>query len=125
MPNIKLFKDIRKEDIPLVGGKAANLGELASMGLPVPDGFVITARAYERFVTEAGINEKIQKMLKALDVEDTGQLNKTAEKVRGLIMKSNMPKALIEDIKKEYSRMNDFVAVRSSATAEDLPDASF
>ena len=125
MPNIKLFKDIRKEDIPIVGGKAANLGELASMGLPVPDGFVITARAYERFVTEAGINEKIQKMLKALDVEDTGQLNKTAEKVRGLIMKSRMPKALIEDIKKEYSRMNDFVAVRSSATAEDLPDASF
>ncbi|MDO8740096.1 MAG: PEP/pyruvate-binding domain-containing protein [Candidatus Woesearchaeota archaeon] len=125
MPNIKLFKDIRKEDIPIVGGKAANLGELASMGLPVPDGFVITARAYERFVTEAGINEKIHKLLKALDVENTGQLNKTAEKVRGLIMKSRMPKALIEDIKKEYSRMNDFVAVRSSATAEDLPDASF
>ncbi|MBI2129102.1 hypothetical protein HYU07_02585 [Candidatus Woesearchaeota archaeon] len=125
MTNIKLFKDIRKEDIPIVGGKAANLGELASMGLPVPDGFVITAMAYERFVTEAGINEKIQKMLKALDVENTGQLNKTAEKVRELIMKSRMPKNLVEDIKKQYSAMNDFVAVRSSATAEDLPDASF
>lgn len=125
MTNIKLFKDIRKEDIPLVGGKAANLGELASMGLPVPGGFVITARAYERFVTEAGIKDKIHKMLAGLDVENTGQLNNTAGKIRDLIMKSRMPKALIEDIKKEYSRMKDFVAVRSSATAEDLPDASF
>lgn len=125
MPNIKIFKEIRKEDIPLVGGKGANLGELASIGLPVPDGFVITARAYERFITEAGINEKIHSLLKKLDVEDTEKLNRTAEEIRKLIMKSHMPKYLIEEIKKQYKPIKDFVAVRSSATAEDLPDASF
>lgn len=125
MPNIKHFKDIRKEDIPLVGGKGANLGELASIGLPVPDGFVITAKAYDRFIIEAGIKEKIRKMLKGLDVEDTGKLNKTAEEIRNLIMKSKLPLYLIDEIKKNYKPINDFVAVRSSATAEDLPDASF
>src|SRR3989344_7439929 len=125
MPNIKIFKEIRKEDIPLVGGKGANLGELASIGLPVPDGFVITARAYERFITEACINGKIHKLLAKLDVEDTERLNRTAEEIRKLIMKSHIPKYLIEEIKKQYKPINDFVAVRSSATAEDLPDASF
>ncbi|MBU0536515.1 MAG: hypothetical protein KKE20_06100 [Nanoarchaeota archaeon] len=125
MPNIKLFKDIRKEDIPLVGGKGANLGELASIGLPVPDGFVITARAYDRFITEAGIKDKIQKLLSGLDVEDTERLNKIAGEIRELILDSSMPAGLIAEIEKQYSKMNDFVAVRSSATAEDLPDASF
>ncbi|MCX6707935.1 MAG: phosphoenolpyruvate synthase, partial [Candidatus Woesearchaeota archaeon] len=119
------FKDIRKEDIPLVGGKGANLGELASMGLPVPDGFVITAKAYDRFITEAGIKDKIRKMLKGLDVEDTGRLNKTAEDIRNMIMGSKLPSYLIDEIKKNYKPIDDFVAVRSSATAEDLPDASF
>src|SRR3989344_1065322 len=125
MPNIKLFKDIRKEDIPLVGGKGANLGELASIGLPVPEGFVVTARAYDRFVTEAGIKEKIQKLLGSLDVEDTEKLNRVAGEIRELVMNSSMPANLIADIEKQYSEINDFVAVRSSATAEDLPDASF
>ncbi|HLC99282.1 MAG TPA: PEP/pyruvate-binding domain-containing protein, partial [Candidatus Nanoarchaeia archaeon] len=91
MPNIKLFKDIRKEDIPLVGGKGANLGELASIGLPVPEGFVVTARAYDRFVTEAGIKEKIQKLLGSLDVEDTEKLNRVAGEIRELVMNSSMP----------------------------------
>ena len=125
MPNIKLFKDIRKEDIPLVGGKGANLGELASIKLPVPDGFVVTARAYDRFITEAGIKEKIHKLLDGLDVEDTEKLNKVAGEIRELIMNSTMPAGLIADIEKNYGQINDFVAVRSSATAEDLPDASF
>ncbi|PIN86568.1 hypothetical protein COV19_03525 [Candidatus Woesearchaeota archaeon CG10_big_fil_rev_8_21_14_0_10_44_13] len=125
MPNIRLFKDIRKDDIPLVGGKGANLGELASIGLPVPDGFVITARAYERFIADAGIKEKIHSLLKKLDVEDTEKLNKAAEGIRKLIMRSHMPKYLADEIRKNYKPINDFVAVRSSATAEDLPDASF
>jgi len=125
MPNIKLFKDIRKEDIPLVGGKGANLGELASIGLPVPEGFVVTARAYDRFVTEAGIKEKIQKLLGSLDVEDTEKLNRVAGEIRELVMNSSMPANLVADIEKQYSQMKGFVAVRSSATAEDLPDASF
>ncbi|MCX8147326.1 MAG: hypothetical protein N3D84_02570 [Candidatus Woesearchaeota archaeon] len=125
MPNIKFLTEIRKEDVPLVGGKGANLGELISIGIPVPDGFVVTARAYDRFITEAGIKNHIKRLLEELDVEDTEKLNKTSEKIRNLIMKSHMPAYLIEEIKKSYKQINDFVAVRSSATAEDLPDASF
>ncbi len=125
MPNIKHFRDIRKKDIPLVGGKGANLGELASIGLPVPEGFVVTARAYDRFITEAGIKENIRELLDGLDVEDTEKLNDTAGKIRDLILKSHMPENLVEDIKQNYKGIEDFVAVRSSATAEDLPDASF
>ena len=125
MPNIKHFRDIRKEDIPLVGGKGANLGELASIGLPVPEGFVVTARAYDRFIKEAGIKDSIHKLLDGLDVEDTQKLNETSDKVRQLILKSHMPEKLVDEIKKNYAGINDFVAVRSSATAEDLPDASF
>jgi len=123
------FKDIRKEDIPLAGGKGANLGEMVSAGIPVPDGFVVTAKAYFDFINSTSIKKKIMTELSGLDVDDSDKLVEASEKIRLAILQADMPKDLIEEIKTFYldlcGETDRYVAVRSSATAEDLPEASF
>lgn len=123
------FKDINKNDIPLVGGKGANLGEMVRAGIPVPDGFVVTAKAYFDFINATSIKKKIMTELSGLDVDDSDKLMKASEKIKLAILQAEMPKELIEEIKTFYMELsgeNDkYVAVRSSATAEDLPEASF
>jgi pyruvate,water dikinase len=127
VPNILWLEEIRKEDIISVGGKGASLGEMASIGLPVPKAFVVTAQAFRRFLVETGLEKKIFSSFENLDVEDNEALEKAADNAKNLVMKAKMPAAIRDDIKKSYKKMGDelIVAVRSSATAEDLPDASF
>ncbi|MGB8891709.1 MAG: phosphoenolpyruvate synthase [Methanoregula sp.] len=128
VPNILWLEEIRKEDISSVGGKGASLGEMASIGLPVPPAFVVTAQAFRRFLVETGLDQKIFKISENIDVENNAVLEKAADTIKTLVIKAKMPAALKDDIKASYKKMsqNDLiVAVRSSATAEDLPDASF
>ena len=125
------LSDVDKNDIPMVGGKAANLGELLRLGIPVPDGFVIDGKTYLNFLEGSGLKEKIMKILKSVNVEDTKQLEEASKKIRELIENTPMPKDVEDEIRKAYRRLCEeegeevYVAVRSSATAEDLPDASF
>ncbi|GAB6862783.1 phosphoenolpyruvate synthase [Haloplanus litoreus] len=121
------LEDVRSTDLGTVGGKAASLGELTGAGLPVPPGFVVTAGTYRTFIEEAGIDEEL---FEAVDVdsEDSAALAAGHERAHELIMETDVPEAVREEILDAYRSMGDgeaFVAVRSSATAEDLPDASF
>ncbi len=127
MPDILWLAEIKKEDIPSVGGKGASLGEMTSVGLPVPGAFVVTAQAFRRFLEVTNIDEAIFSFLQGLDVEDADLLESTATKVKDIVMKAAMPMDLREKIIAAYGSMGEgtIVAVRSSATAEDLPDASF
>jgi pyruvate,water dikinase len=120
------FNDVTKEDIPLVGGKGANLGEMTRAQIPVPPGFIVTAAAYFDFIRGSGLAEKIRDLLKPLDTGDSQQLQRVAAQVRQVILDAPMPPELAREIKKAYVEMGrGLVAVRSSATAEDLPTASF
>jgi pyruvate,water dikinase len=126
---ILLFNQISKMDIPLVGGKGANLGEMFTADIPVPDGFVVTSKAYYDFLKKTSLKKKILTELSGLDVNKSKDLMAASEKIKTAILSADMPKDLAAEIKKAYHTLcgeNDrFVAVRSSATAEDLPDASF
>jgi pyruvate,water dikinase len=135
MKFVRWFEEIGAKDIALVGGKNASLGEmvrnLGKKGVSVPSGFAITAEAYKYVVKEAGISQKIKDTLADLDTNDMENLAERGEKIRNLIAHSPLPKALEEEIRICYRKMeerfgkNVDVAVRSSATAEDLPTASF
>lgn len=129
MKSILWFEEISKKDIPKVGGKGANLGELMKAGLPVPPGFCVTVEAYYEFLKENNLPKKIKKILSGLDISDTEKLNEVSKKIKDLILNSKMPKGIAQDIKKAYQKLSEgkdiYVACRSSATAEDLPDASF
>ena len=120
------FSEVTKKDIPTVGGKGANLGEMTNANIPVPPGFIVTANAYFDFLQSSKIADKIRHQLSPLDVNDSKQLQQTSAKVKQLILNPAMPPELAEEIKKAYIQMGGgLVAVRSSATAEDLPEASF
>ena len=128
------FDELKKEDIPLVGGKNANLGEMYQAGIPVPPGFAVTAAAYEKFITETGIAEKIYKIIgeTVTDINNPQQYEVASKKIRKLIESTKIVKEIDEAIREAYRKLCErigipdvSVAVRSSATAEDLPDASF
>ena len=123
------FKEVGKKDIGLVGGKGANLGEMVNAKIPVPDGFIVTAGAYFDFINATSLKEKIMHELSGLDVDNSKKLQEASRKIKIAIMAAGMPEDLATKIKDYYHKLcgeNDrYVAVRSSATAEDLPDASF
>jgi len=120
------FNEVTKKDIPLVGGKGANLGEMTNAGIPVPPGFIVTAAAYFDFIAKSGIQGKIKALLHPVNVHDSKQLQETALKVQKLVQSAAMPPELAKEIEQAYVKMGKgLVAVRSSATAEDLPEASF
>ncbi len=125
------LSEVGKDDVPLVGGKGANLGELYRNEIPVPNGFIVDGRTFIDFIERTGIKDKIISILEGLDVEDTDELMKASQKVRELIESTPIPEDIAEEIKKAYRQLCEeegeevYVAVRSSATAEDLPDASF
>jgi len=135
MKFVKWFEELGAGDVALVGGKNASLGEmirnLGKKGVNVPSGFAITADAYKYMVEKLGISQKIRDTLADLDTHDMGNLAKRGAKIRDLIANSTCPKELEEEIRTAYREMegkygrNVDVAVRSSATAEDLPTASF
>ncbi len=125
-PFILWFSEIGKENISLVGGKGANLGELTKAGIPVPNGFCVTAQAYYYFFEKSGLRKKLLHLLKGLDPEDTKKLNAVAKEIKTSIIAAKMPLDLVSEIKEAYIKLGGLpVAVRSSATAEDLPEASF
>ncbi|MBM4140775.1 MAG: phosphoenolpyruvate synthase [Nitrospira sp.] len=127
------FNDLRKEDIPLVGGKCANLGEVAGkIGIPVPNGFAISAYAYKVFLEKTKADEKIEALLSGMDISDMESLDDVSKKIRNYVEGLPMPKEIEKAILKAYEELCEnagmkkmHVAVRSSATAEDLPGASF
>ncbi len=130
------LEEVGIEDIPLVGGKNASLGEmkraLSPKGVKIPDAFVITANAYRYFIRFNNLEAKIREILKGLNVNDVDDLHRRGEKIRELIKSGKFPEDLKELIKKYYRELSEKfgvenvdVAVRSSATAEDLPNASF
>jgi len=120
------FKEVKKEDIASAGGKGANLGELTNAGIPVPPGFIVTAYAYYDFIEQTNLMDQIRAILEPLDVHNSKELQDLSAKVRQLILKADMPQEIASSIKDHYRQMEGgFVAVRSSATAEDLPEASF
>ena len=146
---VKWFSELSNKDISVAGGKGASLAEMFNHKFPVPPGFVITAQSYKYFLDKAGITGKINNILENLDVEDTKELDKVSKEIRSLIESSVMPKDLETSILEAYDVLDIsrkeifskargqaldilktgqdhiFVAVRSSATTEDLVDASF
>ena len=129
----KLFEDLRIEDVPSVGGKNASLGEmirnLNEKGVSVPSGFAVTAYAYKYMIEKAGIDVKIKEILSDLNTHDVNNLAERGKKIRELIKNTPIPPELDREIRQHYRNLeskydrNVDVAVRSSATAEDLPDS--
>jgi pyruvate, water dikinase len=140
MASVAWFSELNKDSIGIAGGKGANLGEMFNIGLPVPDGFVVAAQTYGEFLNETGLNKEIYLELNDLDVSDTEKLQTVAKKIQTMISSAEIPKKIVNEIVDAYELLcakveggagaliapkDIFVAVRSSATAEDLPNASF
>lgn len=128
VPDILWLEEIRKEDISSVGGKGASLGEMASIGLPVPPAFVVTSQAFRRFLKQTGLEKTLFADLIGLDVNNNDELEKAATKAKKAVMDAVIPTDLKDTITRTYNKLAKkypVVAARSSATAEDLPDASF
>ncbi|PIV08804.1 hypothetical protein COS52_00820, partial [Candidatus Roizmanbacteria bacterium CG03_land_8_20_14_0_80_39_12] len=150
--HIVWFEEVTKDDVDLVGGKGANLGEMTRAHLPIPYGFVVTAEAYYVFITAAKLQKQIEDAISIVNFESPRELAQASEHVQGLILKASIPNSLVNEIlhfydnlvmkeeqyfsqestmlKKTLKRFSSMyslplVAVRSSATAEDLPTASF
>ncbi len=120
------FREVDKDDVGLVGGKGANLGELTRAGIPVPPGFILTSHAYFHFLQESGLKPRIRKALEGLDVDNNSELQRAASEVKQMIMEAALPADVTSAVLRTYREMDDGpVAVRSSATAEDLAEASF
>ncbi len=126
-PNrIVWFAEVGRGDVELVGGKGANLGELTQAGIPVPPGFVVTTHAYREFIEHSGLDHVLSRLLDGLAVDDDEQLNRTARSVQQAIERAEMPAPMQQEITAAYRQLGEGpVAVRSSATAEDLAEASF
>ncbi|MDH3343204.1 MAG: phosphoenolpyruvate synthase, partial [Gammaproteobacteria bacterium] len=135
MRYVRSFSEIRMTDVAEVGGKNASLGEmytqLESSGMRVPNGFATTSEAFWLFIDHNNLRESILKQLDELDMSDVIALAKVGQRIRNSIMHAELPDTLAEEIARAYHQLGDEygkspdVAVRSSATAEDLPDASF
>ena len=143
---VRWFSELSKDDVELVGGKGANLSEMTKIGIPVPPGFVITSKAYSYFLEKTGLDKKIYEKLKELKEEETDKLTEISKEIREMIEKEELPSDLQELILEDYENLNVpigkevsgqaleilkktredvFVAIRSSATAEDSSTASF
>nr|WP_305801354.1 phosphoenolpyruvate synthase [Methanonatronarchaeum sp. AMET6-2] len=129
---IAWIDEVDNTDIELVGGKGASLGELKQAELPVPDAFVVTAETFRRFIVDSGIDEEIFRILDETNVDNSEELQKASQKIKEIIIETETPEDIRTEVTKAYKKIsekadgeNEFVAIRSSATAEDLPDASF
>lgn len=120
------LQDLGRGDVTRAGGKGANLGELVRAGLPVPPCFVVTADAYREHLARSGLREQIAGLLAGLDPQDRGALLETSRQIKRRFETTEMSATMSDDIRRAYASLGDTpVAVRSSATAEDLPEASF
>lgn len=130
LPQVVEFQSVDKDDVGLVGGKGANLGELIRSGFPIPPGFIVTSSAYFTVLDNNDLRPKIKALLTGLDHQQTQSLNLVSQKIKKLILSARIPDDLAAAIIKAYLKLgrgnlSTLVAVRSSATAEDLPGASF
>lgn len=132
MKNVYWFEELNKDSLPIAGGKGANLGEMLNSGFPIPPGFVVSADSYYEFIKQHNIDKLIYEILGKLDVEDTNGLNEASERISQTILSYEVPDEIKRDIIEAYSKLKqitgakiEYVAVRSSATAEDVPSASF
>ncbi len=145
---VRWFSELKNTDVGVAGGKGASLGEMYCYKFPIPPGFVITAQAYSYFIEQAGLGEKMKKILDSIDIQDTKELDDACKKIRQMIVDAQLPEDLATEIIEAYDVLDvdkqkiagatrevlsilknshepPFVAVRSSATTEDLADASF
>jgi len=143
---VKWFSELNKGSGSIAGGKGANLSEIYNLKISVPPGFVVTAQAYDYFIKKAGLDSKIKELLSTISYEETNQLDKVTKEIRALIEKAKMPEEMREEVLEAYETLGTeesylkdksahyllkkspepvFVAVRSSATTEDLAQASF
>ena len=132
MKHVYWFEELSKDSLPVAGGKGANLGEMANSGFPIPPGFVVNADSYFEFIKVHSIDSLIDETLDSLDVEDTNKLNEASRKLSDAIISYPVPEDMAGQIIEAYGRLREktgskieYVAVRSSATAEDVPSASF
>ncbi|MBI3623314.1 phosphoenolpyruvate synthase [Candidatus Pacearchaeota archaeon] len=145
VPFVKWFSELNKDSIPIAGGKGANLSEIYNLKVPVPPGFVITAQAYDYFIRNANLKERIEKLLSRIDYENTKELDETTKEIRELIVSASFSSEMESEVLDSYNSLSTdeklqeasaynlvrggtepvFVAVRSSATTEDLAEASF
>lgn len=128
--NIAWFSEIDKEDVSIVGGKGANLGEMTKAGFNVPNGFIVTSHAYYDFIRENNLSVKISHLLSTADINNTKSLGQVSQHIKNLILNGKLSDNLTKEIVSSYNKLGSLfkdclVAVRSSATAEDLPGASF
>jgi pyruvate,water dikinase len=130
--NIIWFKNCSSKDFPQVGGKNANLGEMFQLGLRVPPGFAVTTDAFDTFIDRGRVRDKIVRTLSQIPLEDIPALEEAGREIRNLIESTPIPKNITKQIKEAYQKLGDLcgisdlpVAVRSSATSEDLKTASF
>lgn len=145
MEFIKWFNELSKDSGSIAGGKGANLGEMVNLGLPVPEGFVVTTKAFDKFIELNKIKEPISQLIEKCNVDDTNQLLETSKKIKKLISKGEYPSSIKSEIVEAYNQLSvardikipealalispgreyAIVSVRSSATSEDIPQASF
>lgn len=132
MAYVVAFDEVRKASLPTVGGKNASLGEMLHAGIRVPPGFAVTTDSYLEFITLAGIADEIRNILARVDPDDVSSLDRASAQIQTLIISAQMPPAIAAALEEYYCKLCDAcclqnlpVAVRSSATAEDLPNASF
>jgi pyruvate,water dikinase len=120
------FSQLNKSDIPVAGGKGANLGEMTAAGFPVPSGFVLTTAAYNAFVQANGLQQQIVDLAQTVSADDPRSSEAASEKIKQLFLKAEMPSDIVAAVMTANDALGETaVAVRSSATAEDLLDASF
>lgn len=122
----KTFRQLSKADVAIAGGKGASLGEMTKAKIPVPPGFVILAPAFERFIAATDINTEIEARLHELNHRDTASVEKMSADIEALIRQADFPNDLNAEITKAFAALKSpYVAVRSSATAEDSSTASW
>lgn len=126
MSFIKNFRQISKKDIFIAGSKGASLGEMIQAKIPIPQGFVVLASAFEKFLEEADLNVEIEALLHQVNLKDINSVNRTSNEIRDLILDAEFPKDIAKEIQKEFLKLKaKDVAARSSATAEDSSIASW
>ena len=123
---VKPFNQISRNDVSIAGGKGASLGEMTQAGVPVPPGFVVLSAFFEKFLENTDLNVEIDSILHSVNLKEMRTIENASEKIKDLILKAKMPKDIGEEIKKEFKNLSSkFVAVRSSATAEDSSSAAW
>ncbi len=122
----KTFKQLTKKDVRIAGGKGASLGEMTKAGIPVPPGFVVLASAFDRFLEETDLDMEIEATLKKVNHQDINSVDRSSNEIRAMILKAKMPKDIAAEVMDNFKKLKaKYVAVRSSATAEDSSAAAW